>query len=78
MARKRNTRSDTFKTRVDVGRLRELLTKHAEGEREMTSTQIQAARILLNKVVPDVKAIEHRTDDSGLIVKIQGLKPPII
>ena len=34
------------------------LQKCVMGEIEMSSTQIQAARILLNKVLPDLKAVE--------------------
>ena len=44
-----------IKTGVLVKRLRD----HAVGEIEMSSTQIQAARILLNKTLPDLKAIEQ-------------------
>ena len=34
------------------------LMKHIKGEIDMTSTQIQAARILLNKTLPDIKSLE--------------------
>ena len=35
------------------------LEDHVEGSAEMSPTQIQAAKILLNKVIPDLKAIEQ-------------------
>ncbi|MHB1798558.1 MAG: hypothetical protein ACYCUI_09680 [Vulcanimicrobiaceae bacterium] len=35
------------------------LHNHAVGEQDMSQTQIAAAKILLAKVVPDLKAIEH-------------------
>ena len=50
----RNRVSERIKTSMIVERLQEC----ALGEIEMTATQLQAARILLNKVLPDLKAIE--------------------
>lgn len=35
------------------------LRKHVLGQVEMSATQIKAAEILLRKVVPDVKQVEH-------------------
>ena len=35
------------------------LTKHALGEIDMTPSQVAAAKILLGKVVPDVRQVEH-------------------
>lgn len=35
------------------------LVKHVEGEIELSATQITAAKVLLNKVLPDLKAVEH-------------------
>lgn len=34
------------------------LVKHVNGEIDMSPTQVRAASILLNKVLPDMKAIE--------------------
>jgi hypothetical protein len=39
--------------------IRKQLEGHVLGENEMTPTQIKAAEILLKKVVPDLKAVEH-------------------
>lgn len=36
------------------------LHAHIEGTLELSPTQIQAARILLNKTAPDLKAIEYK------------------
>jgi hypothetical protein len=41
------------------------LQKHVSGEREMTATQIQAAKILLAKVVPDVSSVSITGEDGG-------------
>lgn len=45
--------------RIKADLLRKRLENHALGKCEMTATQVQAARILLAKVIPDLKAIEH-------------------
>ena len=45
--------------RIEGGKLINRLADHAEGVCEMSSTQIKAAEILLRKVVPDLKAVEH-------------------
>jgi len=34
------------------------LVKHIHGEVDMSPSQVQAARILLNKVLPDMKSVE--------------------
>ena len=49
--------------RINVGKIVGRLSQHIDGDIEMTATQIQAARILLNKVVPDVKALEIKHVD---------------
>jgi len=51
--------------RINVTRIVNRLQSHIDGELELTSTQIQAARILLNKVVPDVKALEIKQVDNS-------------
>lgn len=39
--------------------LLEKLESHVLGKAELTATQVNAAKILLGKVIPDMKAIEH-------------------
>ena len=52
------------------------LNSHTLGEIEMTPSQIQAARILLNKTLPDLKALEHSLDEATteLVVKWRDSK----
>lgn len=47
--------------RVKAAKLLEALQNHAlrMPDSEMSATQIQAAKILLAKVIPDQKAVEH-------------------
>lgn len=41
------------------------LQAHVMGEIDLTATQVQAAKILLAKVVPDLKQVEH-TGESAI------------
>lgn len=56
----RNNLSQTQRTRDKIkgSQLINALTKHVLEKKEMSATQVQAAKILLSKVVPDVKSIE--------------------
>ena len=49
----------TIADRINTGMIVERLHKHVQGEIEMSATQINAARILLAKVVPDQSASSH-------------------
>ncbi len=44
------------------------LIGHAEGEREMSATQVSAALGLLKKVMPDLAAVEMSGKDGGALV----------
>ena len=44
--------------KIKAGNLLDRLQKHAEGEAEMSQTQINAARVCLAKVLPDLKSVE--------------------
>lgn len=50
---------EVARERIEGAKLLNKLADHAEGLCEMSSTQIKAAEILLRKVVPDLKAVEH-------------------
>jgi hypothetical protein len=73
MAARLTTRQAT-KTRdaIQTGLLVNRLQDHAVGNIEMTTSQIRAAQILLNKTIPDLKAIEHSGDaENPVITKIE-------
>lgn len=53
------TQVQRWRERVKVTNLIERLQKHVNGEIELTATQINAARLLLGKAMPDLKAVEH-------------------
>ena len=67
------------------------LVKHVNGEIDMTPTQVRAASILLNKVLPDLRTIEvdihtevktvsyHRlTDEQLMAIAAQGFQSDAI
>lgn len=69
MAARRNL-PQTKKTRekIQTTQLVKRLTDHALGDVEiMTTSQVNAAKILLNKILPDVKQVEHMGEDGGPI-----------
>jgi hypothetical protein len=55
-------RNDNWKDKIKAGVLADRLYKHVNGEIELTATQINAAKILLAKVAPDLRAIELKGD----------------
>ena len=59
MPRKRKPYPDKAKERIQAGMILGRLIKHVMGEIEMSATQVNAAKILLGKVLPDMKAIEQ-------------------
>lgn len=58
-ARKNAWHPDIVRRRIRATQLMRRLRKHALGKCDMTVTQLKAAEILLRKVVPDVKHVEH-------------------
>lgn len=57
--------------RIQAGMILDRLEKHILGEVEMSATQVNAARVLLNKALPDLKAIEH----SGETTQTHSIDP---
>jgi len=62
---------------IETTKLVRRLGDHAFNRIEMTQTQIQAARILLGKTIPDLKAIEHSGEiDQNL--RVEGVRRIVI
>ena len=57
----RNNLRQTQKTRDNIrgSQLVNTLQNHVLEDKELSATQIQAAKILLAKILPDVKQVEH-------------------
>ena len=45
--------------RIKASLIIDKLNQHIKGKIELSATQVQSARILLNKALPDLKAVEH-------------------
>lgn len=50
---------------IRASQLLNRLTSHANGEIEMSQSQVAAAKIVIGKVVPDLKAVEHTGPEGG-------------
>jgi hypothetical protein len=59
---------DRTKERIRASQLLNRLTQFANGEIVMDSAQVQAARIVIGKILPDMKAVEHTGKDGGPLV----------
>ncbi len=56
---RRITLSEDWKDRIKVGEILARLNRHVNNKCKMSTTQIAAAKLLLSKLVPDLKSIEH-------------------
>lgn len=54
-------RAETWREKIRVSNIIDRLGKHAEGQVEMTATQIKAAQVLLDRVMPTLSASDHTT-----------------
>ena len=52
------THDDKTKRLIQSSQLLNRLISHANGECELTATQINAAKIVIGKYIPDLKAVE--------------------
>ena len=54
----KTTHDEKTKELIAASHLINLLIKHVKGEIEMSATQVHAAKIVIGKRIPDLKAIE--------------------
>ena len=54
--------TDEHRGKIANSSILNCLIEHAEGRREMSSTQVSAALGLLKKVLPDLQASENKTE----------------
>jgi hypothetical protein len=60
MPRKKGWRTpDEIREKIQGSQIINRLSKHVMGDVEMTPSQVNAAKTLLGKVIPDLKAVEH-------------------
>lgn len=80
MPRKKGWRTpDEIREKIQGSQIINRLSKHVMGEVEMTASQVNAAKTLLGKVIPDLKAVEHSGDaDNPLTHRHQVLERRIV
>ncbi len=62
-------RTEDWREKIKAANLTHRLVAHAKGEVELTNSQIKAIEILLKKVYPDLKSVEHKGEiDHNLTV----------
>ena len=59
---------------IKASQLINRLISHANDECELSATQVQAARIVIGKYIPDLKAVEL-TGENGGAVKFEVIAP---
>jgi hypothetical protein len=70
-ARKQNWHTEETRQKIKVSQLLNRLNSHAEGELELSPTQLRAIEILLKKSLPDLQSIQISGEmDSNLTVNI--------
>lgn len=63
MPRKKGWRTpDEIREKIQGSQIINRLQSHVMGEADMSPSQVNAAKTLLGKVIPDLKAIEHNGD----------------
>lgn len=68
------TLNDSWKDGIRVSAIMNRLASHIQGENEMTQTQINAAKIVLSKLVPDVSRTEHVGDGGGPVETVSRVE----
>lgn len=59
------TMSNEHRLKIQKSNILNALIEHAEGKREMTSTQVTAGLGLFKKVMPDLAAVTLSGEDGG-------------
>lgn len=64
------------RAKIQTSQLLNRLFSHANGEAEMTATQVRAAEVLLKKTLPDLQAIEHSGNaENPVRMTFEWIKP---
>jgi hypothetical protein len=56
---------DEHRGKIRITAILNYLDEHLAGKREMSTTQVNAANILLRKVMPDLAAVQHSGEGGG-------------
>lgn len=68
---------DDVRSKIQASSIINRLMKAYEGEIELTATQVNIGKTLLDKVLPDLKSIEMSGDDDApMVLKVITGVPP--
>jgi hypothetical protein len=70
--------SNEHRLKIQKSNILNVLMQHAQGEREMSATQVQAGLGLLKKVLPDLNAVTLSGDEENpieVITKVELIAP---
>jgi hypothetical protein len=79
-SRKNLYHHEEVRRKIQTSQLLNRLTAHANGEIELSATQIRAIEILIKKVLPDLSSVTHSGDDDNPIehrVLVTGVMRPV-
>jgi hypothetical protein len=79
-ARLNRMHSEQVRAKIQASVLIDRLQKHVSGEIEMTSSQITAAQVLLDRSVPKLSQIQHTGDPenpvhASVTLEVKGVAP---
>ena len=79
-ARLNRMHSEQVRAKIQASVLIDRLQKHVNGEIEMTSSQITAAQVLLDRSVPKLSQIQHTGDkenpiEARTVLEVIGVPP---
>lgn len=64
------------RAKIQTSQLINRLFSHANGDAEMSATQVRAAEVLLKKTLPDLQSVEIGSDpDKPMRMTFEWLKP---
>lgn len=66
--------SPEHRVKIQNSNILNALIEHVEGQREMSSTQVQAAIALMKKVLPDLSTVEMTGEDGGPIETVSRIE----
>lgn len=69
-------RNEKWRERIKTSMLINRLEDHALGKIELTQTQVRSIEVLLKKLIPDLKSVEHKGETTVKNIIIQEYKEP--
>jgi hypothetical protein len=67
--------SDEHRLKIQNSNVLNVLIQHAEGQREMSASQVTAGIALLRKVLPDLQAVELSGDVGVTVIRKTVYEP---